>query len=210
MSDVSNPQPMRDRIVAAAVRVMSERGVTQATTKEIAREAGVSEGSLYNHFENKTALFGAAFGQVTSGIRFAMQDLFGAVGRASLEDNLSRFATIAIHFYSELLPITGSVLADREVLRWLQRTGRSGGVAQGQAALAGYLRAEQEAGRLRPEAEPLYLAAALLGACQHRAFAGLMVGSAPERPPGLDVSAEDYARAVVRTLLTAQVPDGRR
>ncbi|HZU16911.1 MAG TPA: helix-turn-helix domain-containing protein, partial [Candidatus Dormibacteraeota bacterium] len=41
---------MRERIVAAAARVIRERGVVNATTREIAREAGVSEGSLYNHF----------------------------------------------------------------------------------------------------------------------------------------------------------------
>ncbi|MBO0703216.1 MAG: helix-turn-helix transcriptional regulator, partial [Candidatus Dormibacteraeota bacterium] len=72
---------MRERIVEASLRVMAKRGVTNATTKEIAREAGVSEGSLYNHFENKTELFGSAFGSVSSGIRGAMQELFESVGQ---------------------------------------------------------------------------------------------------------------------------------
>ncbi|MGH7912688.1 MAG: TetR/AcrR family transcriptional regulator, partial [Candidatus Dormibacteraceae bacterium] len=146
--------PMRERIVTAAVRVMSARGVTNTTTKEIAREAGVSEGSLYNHFENKAALFGAAFGLVASGIRSAMQELLGSTGRGSLEDDLTRFASAAIRFYSELLPMTGSVLGDRDVLGWLQRTGRSAGVAQGQAGLTRYLETEQGRGRLGPQAQP--------------------------------------------------------
>src|SRR6266542_3086220 len=68
MATRSSDRPMRERIVAAAIQVIRERGVTRATTKEIARAAKVSEGSIYNHFENKTALFGAAFGAVTSGI----------------------------------------------------------------------------------------------------------------------------------------------
>ena len=197
-------QPMQERIVAAAVRVMGERGVTNATTKEIAREAGVSEGSLYNHFENKAALFGAAFGLVTSGIRSAMQQLLASTGQGTVEDNLARFAATAIRFYGELLPMTGSVLADREVLGWLQRTGRAGGLSQGHAALVRYLEAEQEAGRLAPEAQPPYLAAAVLGACQHRAFAALVGGSAVEQPPGLDADVDEYARGVVRVLLSAQ------
>lgn len=196
-------RPMQERIVTAAVRVMGERGVTNATTKEIARAAGVSEGSLYNHFENKAALFGAAFGLVTSGIRSAMQELFTAVGQATVEDNLARFASTAIRFYADLLPMTGSVLADREVLGWLQRTGRAGGLSQGHAALVRYLQAEQEAGRLAPGAQPPYLAAAVLGACQHRAFAVLIGGQAVQ-PPGLDVDVDEYARGVVRVLLSAQ------
>lgn len=199
-------QPMQERIVTAAVRVMGERGVTNATTKEIAREAGVSEGSLYNHFENKAALFGAAFGLVTSGIRSAMQELFANAGQGTVEANLARFAATAIRFYGELLPMTGSVLADREVLGWLQRTGRAGGLSQGHAALVRYLQAEQEAGRLAPDAQPAYLAAAVLGACQHRAFAALVGGSAVEQPPGLDTDVDEYARGVVRVVLSAQAP----
>jgi AcrR family transcriptional regulator len=199
-------QPMQERIVAAAVRVMGERGVTNATTKEIAREAGVSEGSLYNHYENKAALFGAAFGLVTSGIRSAMQELFQSAGQASVEDNLARFAGAAIRFYGQLLPMTGSVLADREVLGWLQRTGRAGGLSQGHAALVRYLEAEREAGRLAEGAQPAYLAGAVLGACQHRAFAALVGGSAVEQPPGLDTDVDEYARQVVRVVLSAQVP----
>jgi AcrR family transcriptional regulator len=204
------PEParsqMRERIVAAAARVIRERGVVNATTREIAREAGVSEGSLYNHFESKTALFGAVFGMVAGGIRSAMQELLAGVGQGSLEDNLTRFASTAIRFYGELLPMIGSALADREVLGWLQRTGRAGGFAQGHAALVRYLRAEQEAGRLGPPAQPAFVAAGLLGACQHRALAGLLIGPSGEAPPGLDADLDRYARQVVRTLLTSQLP----
>ena len=41
----------------AAERVMRERGLARSTTKEIAREAGFSEGALYKHFESKEDLF---------------------------------------------------------------------------------------------------------------------------------------------------------
>lgn len=195
----AQPQPMRERIVAAAVSVMAERGVTNATTKEIARQAGVSEGSLYNHFENKAELFGAAFGSVASGIRGAMQELLGSVGTNTVEENLARFATAAVHFYGDLLPMVGAVLGDREVLGWLQRTGRAGGPAQGQGGLLRYLEAEQHRGRLRDDADLPSIAAALLGACQHRAFLGLMSG---EGTPDLD----EYAHQLAHALLTSQLP----
>lgn len=206
MPEQSKAPPMRERIVAAAVRVMAERGATNATTKEIAREAGVSEGSLYNHFQNKTELFGAAFGSVSSGIRAAMQELFGALGQGTVEENLARFASTAVQFYFDLLPMAGSVLGDREVREWLQRTGRGGGPAQGQAGLVRYLAAEQERGRLRNDAQLPFIAAGLLGACQHRALAALIGGGEGAPAPGFDTDLDGYARQVAHTLLTAQLP----
>lgn len=45
-----------DRIVAAAISVFDDVGYQAATTNEIAREARVSVGSLYQYFPNKDAL----------------------------------------------------------------------------------------------------------------------------------------------------------
>ena len=46
----------REQIVGAATRVFAEKGFSRATTREVAREAGVSEGTIYNYFEDKDAL----------------------------------------------------------------------------------------------------------------------------------------------------------
>ena len=51
----------REQILAAAERVVAERGYAGATTKAIAREAQCSEGSLYNHFPDKRELFRAVY-----------------------------------------------------------------------------------------------------------------------------------------------------
>ena len=40
----------------AATRVFAEKGFRRATTGEVARAAGVSEGTIYNYFEDKDAL----------------------------------------------------------------------------------------------------------------------------------------------------------
>src|SRR6266511_1021310 len=157
MATRSSDRPMRERIVAAAIQVIRERGVTRATTKEIARAAKVSEGSIYNHFENKTALFGAAFGAVTSGIRGAMRELAASVGKGTVEGNLERLAGAAVRFYGELLPMTASALADHQVSAWLRQRmpERGGGPVQGHAALIAYLEAERAARRLPPARVPV-------------------------------------------------------
>src|SRR5215217_1533145 len=46
----------RGQILEAARRVFAERGFRRATTREVAREAGISEGTIYNYFEDKDAL----------------------------------------------------------------------------------------------------------------------------------------------------------
>jgi AcrR family transcriptional regulator len=48
---------LRDRIIEAADQVIRTNGLSRTTTKEIARIAGCSEGSLYNHFQSKEDLF---------------------------------------------------------------------------------------------------------------------------------------------------------
>jgi AcrR family transcriptional regulator len=46
----------REQIVEAATRVFAQKGFRRATTREVARAAGVSEGTIYNYFEDKDAL----------------------------------------------------------------------------------------------------------------------------------------------------------
>ena len=46
----------REQILRAATRVFAKKGFGRATTREVAREAGVSEGTIYNYFEDKDAL----------------------------------------------------------------------------------------------------------------------------------------------------------
>ncbi|MEO5875729.1 MAG: helix-turn-helix domain-containing protein [Streptosporangiaceae bacterium] len=202
---------MREKILAAAIQVISERGVVAATTKEIARAAGVSEGSLYNHFSSKTALFGAAIAAVAGSIRTAMLELAGSVGDNTVEDNLTRLAAAAVRFYGELLPMTGPALGDPGVLAWLRGGGpatagseaaRLGGPVTGHIALIGYLEAEQAAGRFPADRSAPFFAAALLGACQQTAFLTKLAGAeAVAAGARLPADPDDFARGLVRTLL---------
>lgn len=46
----------RAQILDAAARVFAEKGFHRATTREVAEEAGLSEGTIYYYFDSKTAL----------------------------------------------------------------------------------------------------------------------------------------------------------
>lgn len=52
-------QVTRNRILDAAVEVFGRQGVSQTSLNDVAREAGVTRGAIYWHFENKVAMFAA-------------------------------------------------------------------------------------------------------------------------------------------------------
>jgi AcrR family transcriptional regulator len=54
----------RAALIATARRLFAERGYAGVGTEELVRDAGVTRGALYHHFEGKTELFGAVFEQI--------------------------------------------------------------------------------------------------------------------------------------------------
>lgn len=57
-------QARRDQILDAAAAVFADKGFDRATTKEIAQAAGVSEGTIYNYFDNKFGLLVGIMGRI--------------------------------------------------------------------------------------------------------------------------------------------------
>lgn len=55
----------RDRIIAAAYKVLSEKGYDKASTKEIANTAGVAQGLINYYFPSKDLLFAEVFRRET-------------------------------------------------------------------------------------------------------------------------------------------------
>jgi AcrR family transcriptional regulator len=46
----------RDQILNAAAKVFGEKGFHPATIRDVAKEAGIADGTIYNYFQNKSAL----------------------------------------------------------------------------------------------------------------------------------------------------------
>lgn len=46
----------RNQILDTAITVFAEKGFHKATIKDVAKVAKVADGTIYNYFENKTAL----------------------------------------------------------------------------------------------------------------------------------------------------------
>jgi AcrR family transcriptional regulator len=57
----------RESLLDAARTVFAERGYHRTTIKDIAAQAGVADGTVYNYFENKDALLSALFDRFQNG-----------------------------------------------------------------------------------------------------------------------------------------------
>lgn len=197
----------RDKILDAAAHVMRTQGFARTTTKEIAKAAGYSEATLYKHFQDKTALFlEVLHARVPSFRPFAEESARGP-GEGSLRDNLTATARAAIEFYLDSFPMSASMFAEPELLARHRTSAaqRGAGPHRPVDALAGYLRAEQEAGRIRPEADPDAGAGLLLGACFQYAFLHCFAQRKPDRP-----AVDAYAISIADTLVTGLTGTGQQ
>jgi len=79
----------REQIVSAAARVFAEKGYHRATTQDIAQEAEVSEGTIYNYFTSKDELLLAIVNRLGD-----LQDLEERLSNATAGDARSLMNTI--------------------------------------------------------------------------------------------------------------------
>jgi AcrR family transcriptional regulator len=77
----------RDALMAAATRVIAAQGLS-APTAVIAREAGVSNGSLFTYFETKADLFNQLYLELKT--EMAIASLDGIAAQAPLREQFSR------------------------------------------------------------------------------------------------------------------------
>ena len=114
----------RRRLFAAAARVFARIGYAEATAEAIAREAGMSKATFYEHFDNKedciVALFDAAIEVVIAGMR--------AAGEANRDaDPATRIRVTAGAFFDALtdVPRRGADAAGGDRRRRPARDGRA-------------------------------------------------------------------------------------
>lgn len=101
---------MRHQIAEAAAILFAQKGFHNTTTKEIARAADVSEGSIYNYFENKEDIL---FGVIENIVTEELQNmrLIPSLEEDPVEYLFSRF----IHQKEKVAkknPIIQSILAE--------------------------------------------------------------------------------------------------
>ncbi len=201
---MTNNSPTRDRILDAAKSVMFEKGLVGATTKEIARVAAVSEGTLYNHFRNKEQIFLATLMERLPNFIESIVALVHSAGEGEVEDNLRELLTTSLPFYTEALTMGASILADPRLHKQLQfeLEQRRGGPHMGNVLLVQYLRAEQQLGRVREDAALDSISYMLLGGVYQYAYWRVYMGRDAEMP-----DADELIDGMLATVMPALKPE---
>ena len=195
----------RGRMVEAAERVMRSKGLSRSTTKEIAREAGYSEGTIYKHFESKEELFVCVLTERFPAFVGILGKLPQRAGQEALADVLGEVASAALAFYGESFPMSASIFSEPGLLaRHREEIRRRGtGPQKANKALAAYLEAERDLGRVREDADSEAAAAMLLGACFQRAFFKSLFAEGD-----IPAQEEGFVEGIVNTLMRSLLPSG--
>ncbi len=168
----------RQKLIEATERLLQREGLARITTRKIAGEAGIAEGTLYHHFADKAELLHAVIQQKLGDFREVLDSLPLQVGRQTVAENLEQMLIAAFAFQLEVIPIICSLFADHALLcrtREIMKQ-RQIGPDRSVEALTAYLMAEQRMGRVSPRISPeaaarLLLASSFKAAVFDRFFA---------------------------------------
>jgi AcrR family transcriptional regulator len=169
----------RAKLIEATLSVVRDVGYAHASTRAIADAAGVAEGTIYRHFPDKASLFFAAALESGTAAMDWVPGLPGRAGQFTVEENLLDVLHRLAALQQRMVPLELAILADPELAAQRQRIVTAGGPLPGgpPEAIAAYLAAEQELGRVRADVQPREVAVVLLAV-----LFGLAV--APSTAPG--------------------------
>ena len=189
---------LREHLIATAARLIAEQG-TALTVREIAREAKVADGVLYNHFDGKEELLAHALHQHVKTVMDGLGSRPSA-GEGDIGENLRVYITNGLDVLARILPAFAGLVNQPKILpRFAAIHDPSVEMQRGglRAALAEYLRAEQQLGRIDRESSVDAAATMIMGACHELVLPRLFQGSPASE---LDVP-PDFVDDLVTTVL---------
>lgn len=199
LSEESSPGALRRHLVAATQRLVAAHGVG-LTARQIAHEAQVADGALYNHFANKNDLVVTAL--VESAVA-ASEEYVAALpvpGAGTLEGNLRTLAAASVRLQAALVPLFTGLVGDAALLHeFFARVHDERGPQQTFAATLAYVRAEQDLGRASSEVSADAVAGLLFGGSQLHALVGHLrpsTGPSGLVEPDLDATVAVLVRAL--------------
>jgi AcrR family transcriptional regulator len=98
----------RRRILEAAARVFARKSYAQTTTKEIADEADVAEGTLYNYFGGKREILLA----IASETQSVIDAVLGEVSTIQSREDMVALAEKGLQVFISELPFTRTLFAE--------------------------------------------------------------------------------------------------
>jgi len=111
----------RELILNAAAKVFSRHGFHRARMEDVAAEAGVGKGTIYEYFESKDSLFKEL---VREGLNFYSRAKLAETGKDSLGEKLRRLFLVHLKFSIDYRDLSKVALSDyatgsEDIRRWV-------------------------------------------------------------------------------------------
>ncbi|WP_367138470.1 TetR/AcrR family transcriptional regulator [Saccharothrix sp. HUAS TT1] len=190
---------LRDHLIAAAARLIAERGTAGLTVRDIARAADVAVGVLYNHFADKEELLALALHEH---VRAVERRIGPPATDGTPAENLRAFVAHALAVHAAFLPAFAGLIGQPEVFARFDALPNPMAGGRGlHAALADHLREERDRGRIARGADPDAVATLVVGACHELVLPHVLRGlTDPVEVP------TDRVDAIVATVLDGIAP----
>jgi AcrR family transcriptional regulator len=223
-------QNLREYLIATAARLIDERGSAGLSVRDIAREAQVADGVLYNYFEDKEDLLAHAL-LVHVGTVMNAAPRLPPAGTGTVAENLRLFIDTGLATLTRVVPAFAGLISQPNVLKRFHAMvggdaafvgeaaqggetaadgetsgGTESGADDGQAGLpailATYLRAEQRLGRIDETADIDAAVTLVVGAIHGQILPRVLFS-----PPGSRITAPpELAGRLAATVLSGIAP----
>jgi AcrR family transcriptional regulator len=107
---------LREHLIATAARLIDQRGGTGLAVRDIAREAQVADGALYNYFEDKEDLLAHALLAHVGRVMTEAPQLLPPVGTGTVAGNLAAFIDRGLAVLIRVVPAFAGLLSQPRVL----------------------------------------------------------------------------------------------
>lgn len=182
---------VRERLFAAAERIVERDGPGALTSRSVTTEAGCAKGLLHAHFAGLDAFVAELWLDRFARTAARARALAGLVGQGTVAENLD---AVALALFASGGPaLSGLAMTRPDASSRIREALEAGapGFDAVQDAIARYLEAERERGRVADTVDPHTVALAVVGTAHHLLMTGRPGG--PDPRPAL--------RRVVAALL---------
>ncbi|MCE7012148.1 TetR/AcrR family transcriptional regulator [Kibdelosporangium philippinense] len=172
---------LREQLIATAAGMIASQGTAGLTVRAIAKQAGVADGVLYNHFSDKEELLAQSLITHVRNVEATLGELPEA-GSGKVEANLKAHLEYGLALHKAILPAFTGLIGQPAVLERLGELEND----SWRERFTAYLHAERELGRLRADADVDSAVALIVGICHETVLSGLLPHNPVTRDPDTD------------------------
>jgi len=155
----------REAIIEAAIEVFSEKDFKAASISEIAKKAGVADGTIYQYFKNKEDLFFSIPIEKTNEFRSQLElHLAGITGAFN---KLRKFVWYFLYFFRTNPEYGRILMLEMRVSKSFVKTETYGFLKQSVSSVLDIITEGQKEGVIRTDADIYILRHFILGTLEH-------------------------------------------